>query len=144
MRGFSVIDLITALGLLAVISAIGYQSARIVSQRSAVRQIANSLLEELNNQAAQSMVSGTQTLAAYNKQKNEIVFSTAAPVSKQKLFALPPSLGITMQFGNLADRSTLELRPDGTATPGTITLADSTGVCRISQALWGARTLTCS
>jgi type II secretory pathway pseudopilin PulG len=140
-KGYTIVELAISLAIGSAITSFAVFTLRAWRAERLLEKTASSVLEAVNSTASAAAASRAETRVTVKERR--LLFGLSAP-SRFFALELPPEISAAGVFGNLADRQTLLFRPNGSATPGTITLRQGSRECQIVKAIRGGAYLQCN
>ncbi|HQH26127.1 MAG TPA: type II secretion system protein [Oligoflexia bacterium] len=148
---YTLIELIVVLGAIGIIALSAQVRLKLLLAGGKLHYACEQIVETIAHQADIAAITGTEKQILFDTTAHAVFLLTAPstgssnPSRQIKLFQAPKTTKIiNARFASLNNApTTLVLRNDGSASPGSITVEHSSGkICVITQALRCGRTLT--
>lgn len=150
-KGGSFIELLITLALFGLVLVSTSFPAQLLFSETQLRSVTYSLIDTLDHHSRAAIRRSQKVSLEFDIAKNTVRsdLKRSPTAGREETFKLPETVHFSrVRFGTVTGPSgavTLSLNPDGSASPGTITLANDIGAsCTITQALRGARRVQCS
>lgn len=142
--GFMLNELLIWLLLAALLLGLSVPPVRASRDRSMLHGASEAVLSYVERARARAETSAEPLVIRFDVTRRVVELDGADPPDR---LVLPPSVVLTnARFASVGGReeSTLELRPDGSASPGRVTIRGGERECALVQALRGPMRLACS
>lgn len=142
-KAFSLPELLVSLSILGVIGSISWLNYKTLKSAKELKICLNEISDLLDYYGSLASLNSTKVELSFNKQDKKIWLKQG--FLERPIYQIPKDIVIdSVNFASITNKpSVLELRSDGSASPGTIIFKGEHNECSVVQSLRGLRRISC-